>query len=397
MTAVLMGASVVVAYLDRVNISHAIVPIATELELSPLEKGALLASFGWGYVAVMVCGGLLVDRFSPRRVVTYAVIIWSAATALASIVTNLPWLIVTRILVGIGEAPLFPANARLVAEHFTEEQRGRATALFDVGSYVGAALAAPLVVLIMTTFGWRSAFLACAAVGGVWAIIWHATAPSRETQRLERAPSRSIGFPSIALDRKVIAASSGFFCYNYVKSVILSWFPLYLVTERNVDVKRLALIGMLPPVAAIISGLTAGVAMDHALRHGVEKTIVRKTCLGIAFVAGASILAVGVVPDQVSAIVLFMIAFGGIIAASPAIWSIPADIAPAPEQIGVISGIQNTVANLGTIVGPLATGAILQYTDDYDVAFAATATVSVLGAAAYILLMPKIGPIGARP
>jgi len=144
MVAALMGASVVVAYLDRVNISHAIVPIAKDLRLTPLEQGLVLSSFGWGYVAVMIFGGLLVDRVSPRSVVTCSVILWSIATGLASIVNSLPSLIVTRVLVGIGEAPLFPANARLVAEQFTEEQRGRATALFDVGSYFGAALAAPL-------------------------------------------------------------------------------------------------------------------------------------------------------------------------------------------------------------------------------------------------------------
>lgn len=393
--AVLMGASVIVAYLDRVNISHAIVPMASEFELGVFEKGHVLASFGWGYVAFMIFGGVLVDRFGSRRVVTWAVLVWSVGTALASFATTLPALIATRVLVGVGEAPLFPANARLVAEHFTEQQRGRATALFDVGSYVGAALAAPIVVFTMTAYGWRAAFMLCAAVGVVWALVWHVAAPRSQTM----PPSGPVrqkhagNLLRLIQDRRVIAASGGFFCYNYVKSVILAWFPLYLVTERQLDVKQLALIGMLPPLAAIASEIAAGALMDRAVRNGIPTSRVRKTCLAAAFASGSAILVVGAVPTPAYAITIFMIAFGGIIAASPAIWAIPADIAPDPDRIGSIGGIQNTVANVGTIIGPLATGAIAQYTGGYQAAFAATAAISVVGGLAYTVLMPPISPI----
>src|SRR5689334_6710461 len=79
--ALLMAGGIVISYLDRVNLSHALMEIKKELILSPSQQGMLLSAFSWGYVLFMLLGGMIVDRFGPVRTAAAAATLWSLATA----------------------------------------------------------------------------------------------------------------------------------------------------------------------------------------------------------------------------------------------------------------------------------------------------------------------------
>lgn len=392
--AFLMAGGIAISYLDRVNLSHALVEIKKDLILSPSQQGILLSAFSWGYVLFMLLGGLIVDRFGPVRTAAAAATLWSLATAWTGAASGYVSLLTSRILIGISEAPIFPANARLVRENFPVAERGRATALFDSGSYVGTALSAPIVVPVIVYIGWRFSFFVCAALGLLWVGLWLARSRQlRSASQNSGGKERRVSLRHVKLfarNRAIWGASFGFFCYNYNKSFFLTWFPTYLIEDRHVRFLSIGLIGAIPPLAALLGEAAGGFATDRLVRRGHSLTVARKLPLCLGLVVGSLIAIPNAIASTPVAIGLLSLAFAGTISASPAIWAIPGDIAPDPAMVGTIGGIQNTISNLAGIVAPIVTGALVSRFDSFTPALACSGGVTCLGALSYWLLMGRI-------
>ncbi|HEY9605544.1 MAG TPA: MFS transporter [Allocoleopsis sp.] len=395
----LMSIGICINYIDRVNISHAIVMIADEFKLSAFQQGIVLSAFSWGYVIFMAAGGLLVDRIGAVRTASVAALAWSLATAWTGLASNLAGLFCSRIAVGLGEAPIFPANARIVREEFPVYERGRATALFDAGSYMGTALSAPLVVYTMVSFGWRWSFLACALLGFLWVFLWQKNVPRLQATHSQPTHQPDLGvfwrkaFVQLLTERRVLGASLGFFCYNYAKSFFLTWFPSFLIKERGFSLLSVGYVGLLPPLCAIIGELVAGWATDAMIQRGISVTVARKTPLCLGLLLASTVGFSTVVTSQWVILLLLSFSFTATIAASPGIWAIPGDIAPGPELVGTIGGIQNTFSNVAGIVAPVITGAIVARTGSFEVALIVSATVAILGAFSYWFIVGSLEPI----
>ena len=102
--------NVVINYMDRSNISVAGPAIAEDLQLNTVELGFIFSAFGWTYAALQIPGGILVDRFGPRIVYTYSLILWSLATLLQGFVKGFALLFSLRLATGAFEAPAYLAN-----------------------------------------------------------------------------------------------------------------------------------------------------------------------------------------------------------------------------------------------------------------------------------------------
>lgn len=170
--ALYMSCGIAISYLVRVNISHAIIPIAKEYSLNEMQQGMLLSAFAWGYVALMFIGGIMVDKFGALKMSFRSAIAWSLCTAVSSIGFSWTMIFSSELLAGASEAPIFPSNAKIVKNNFGEDERGRATAIFDSGSYIGTAISAPLMSFLIVNFSWRYAYIVIAIVGILWAIVW---------------------------------------------------------------------------------------------------------------------------------------------------------------------------------------------------------------------------------
>src|SRR5215475_8974325 len=108
--------------------------------------------------------GLLLDRFGVRRVGIISTIIWSVASFVGAAATGVNMLFGSRFLLGIGEAPTFPTNAKAIGYWFPKTERSLATAMFDSMAKFSSAIGVPILGLVLLHFGWRWNF-------GVTAII----------------------------------------------------------------------------------------------------------------------------------------------------------------------------------------------------------------------------------
>src|SRR3989449_1778135 len=158
--AVLLGFGVLVNYFDRVNLSVSRDALQQAFGISAVMFGYLSSAYNWTYALLQLPSGLLLDRFGVRRVGIVSTIIWSIASFAAAISTGVGGLFGARFLLGIGEAPTFPANAKATGYWFPKNERSLATAMFDSAAKFSSAIGIPLLGLLLLYFGWRWNFSA---------------------------------------------------------------------------------------------------------------------------------------------------------------------------------------------------------------------------------------------
>src|SRR6202521_5837694 len=153
---VLISLMYLITYLDRVNISTVAPVISKEFGFDKVTMGVIFSAFVWAYAMFQVPGGLLGDRFGARNVLTIIVAYWSIMTAATAAATGATSFVVIRFLFGIGEAGAFPGATRAMQLWYQRQERGFVPGLHHRASRLGAAIAPPIVVFIMTTWSWQA-------------------------------------------------------------------------------------------------------------------------------------------------------------------------------------------------------------------------------------------------
>src|SRR5260370_15954542 len=156
----LLGFGVLVNYFDRVNLSVSQSALHSAFGISTITFGYLLSSYSWTYALLQLRSGLLLDRFGVRRVGSVSTILWSVASFAAAVSTAIGAFFAARFLLGVGEAPTFPANAKATGYWFPRQERSLATAIFDAAAKFASAIGVPIIGILLLHFGWRWRFSA---------------------------------------------------------------------------------------------------------------------------------------------------------------------------------------------------------------------------------------------
>ena len=409
--ALLLGVGVLVNYFDRVNLSVSREALVSSFGISAVMFGYLSSAYNWTYAALQLPSGLLLDRFGVRRVGIVSTVIWSIASFAAAISTGIGGLFGARFLLGIGEAPTFPANAKAVGYWFPQNERSMATAMFDVAAKFSSAVGVPLLGLILLHFGWRMNFAATGVISLLYFALFFAfyRNPSADT-RLTNAERELIaaggaqpedrvraaqGAPLAYLlrQRKVWGLALGFGSYNYTFYFLLTWLPSYLSSALHVDVLHSAFFTSVPWLSAtVVELIVGGWLVDTLIKRGKNPVRVRQAVLigGTAF--GLGILGAASAHTLTVALFWISVSISGLSAASPVGWSIPSLIAPR-ESVGTLGGILNLSNQLAGIAAPIMTGYIVQITHSFKGAFVGATVLLALGICGYIFLLGKIESI----
>src|SRR5262249_11585350 len=147
-------------------------PIAQEFGLSTVQLGYLFSAFLWTYLIFVLPWGFLVDRIGTRKSTASGMAIWSFATVLTGMCGGFASAILSRLLMGLGEASTYPAGARTIREWMPARERGFATTVFNCGGYAGPAIGSVLMGSLVSAIGWRGGFFVSAAIGFMWIAIW---------------------------------------------------------------------------------------------------------------------------------------------------------------------------------------------------------------------------------
>jgi MFS family permease len=170
--ALLVFLAVIINYIDRIALSVAAKPIVAEFGFSPVQMGYLFSGFLWTYVVCLIPLGLLVETIGAKRMVGGGIAIWSTATAMTAATGGFVSILAARLVMGASEATTFPAGGRVIRDWFPARERGLVTTLFNGGSSAGPAIGAVVTAALVSSFDWRTTFVALGALGFVWLAAW---------------------------------------------------------------------------------------------------------------------------------------------------------------------------------------------------------------------------------
>ena len=406
----LIATGTLINYLDRTILGIAAPALTQELSISPALMGVIFSAFSWTYAASQIPGGAFLDRFGTRLTYCLSVGFWSLFTLLHAFVGGIASLLGLRFMLGVAESPCFPANGRVVATWFPQQERARATGVYTVGEYIGLAFLSPLLFAMLAHWGWRSLFVAAGVAGLAFAAIWwwryrepaDSRANAAEIAHIvaggglagQAAAAAAFDWSAagrLLRERKMWGICLGQFAGNSTLVFFLTWFPTYLAVERHMDWLKIGFFAVLPFVAASVGVLFGGWWSDTMLRRGVSATVARKTPIILGLLLASTIVAANFVDDDRAVIAILSLAFfaQGMAALG---WTLVSDIAPR-GMLGVTGGIFNLAANLAGIVTPIVIGAIVAATGSFVYALAFIAVVALLGALSYIFVLTDVSRI----
>ncbi len=399
----LISVMYLITYLDRVNISTAAPAISREFGFDKVTMGFIFSAFVWAYALFQVPGGWLSDRFGARGVLTGVVAYWSIMTAATAAAFSSLSFITVRFLFGVGEAGAFPGATRAMQLWYPQPERGLVQGVTHSASRLGAAVAPPIVVLIMSQFGWRAVFLICGAAGLLWSLWWaisyrnlpeeHGLVNRAELERIRgldekgaiRPPpiEKQTNVPWLTLIRSsnMWAIMCAYFTYVYCLWIFLSWLPSYLVDARHFTLLKVGLFASLPLFAGVIGDTVGGVATDWLLKKTGSAKIGRRVVaivglLGCAvFIVPAALTEDAYVAVYCLTASMFFLEF----TIGPS-WAVPMDT--GGKYSGTVSGMMNMAGNFGGAISPIVFGFLAQG-GNWQAPFIVAAALLVAGSAVW--------------
>ena len=389
-------------YVDRIAISVAKEPITSELVLSDTAFGWVLSAFALGYALFQTPGGMLADRFGPRAVLASIVILWSLFTGLTGLAWGLASLLVFRFVFGLAEAGAFPTLARTFYNWLPASERGLAQGINFSGSRLGAAFALPAVAALLTTSGWREAFLILGGIGVVWAISWylwfrdkpedHRAVTSGELAIIKAGADGQTGlagetepprpFLSLVKDRNVLLLMGQYFASNFTFFFCLTWLFPYLQATYKLDTVDTGFLTAIPLIGGAIGNWVAGSAVDTLYRRGWgDKSRRYVAIVGFALAAIGLLGSMGAESAIVAVAWLTLAIFGADLTLPPS-WTSCIDI--GGKQSGSVSGTMNMAGNIGSFIVSLAFPYLLLAFGSAQAFFIVGAALNVLGMIAWM-------------
>jgi MFS family permease len=389
LTVFLLAAGLIIAYVDRTNLSVALAAsdFKRYFQLTDEQRGLLNSAFFWSYTLLQIPAGLIVDRFGVKRPITLALLFWCLVSAATSMATLLWQVVALRLLLGVGEAVVFPAGLSWIHRNIDEERRGFAAAIFVGGTKWGPAIAAPLAAWLLSHYGWQMMFRVVGLGGLAWLVpwIWLAEEGVRPPKRKPgSAPPIPLG--TLLRSRVIWGTCIGTFCYNYFLFFSITWLPAYYVERRHLSLDSMGIYTMFTFAGTAIVAILAGAAADWWITRGADPVATRRW-FTIAGLLAASTEVIGALSESNNVAVFFAIfSMAGLGLATANYWALTQTLVPR-EAAGRVAGVQNTALNLAGIVAPILTGWLKQVTGSYIAPMQAIWVILLAGVGAYLLLV----------
>ena len=399
--------AVFICYIDRVNISVAIIPMQEQFGWTESQVGLILGSFYFGYMFTMALGGFLADKYGGKIVLAYGVFFWSIFTILTpAFAYSGFWLLMfIRILMGLGEGITFPSWHALYARWIPFNERTRAIATTNSGISAGTVFGYLATALIIREYSWELVFYVFGMFGIVWVYFWHRSITSKpedhpkilksELDLIQKeAPAKStadkIPLSKLICNGPFIAIVIATFCNNWALFTFLSYLPKFVNSPVSIGGLGIDLgsnlfiaIILLPSIVSVISLIAGGYIADMLIKRGVKTIIVRKTANSFGFYGAAFCLYLISFQESIFNIVVLLCLTNlssGIGAGGFGVNH--ADL--GPKYTGSLVGISGGLGMIAAILSPIVAGLILESTNSWDLIFNICCGALVFGGTFYL-------------
>ncbi|MFK7954693.1 MAG: MFS transporter [Lysobacterales bacterium] len=400
--ALLLALITTINYIDR-SVFGVVAPVVRDLfSISDTDYGIITSGFLIAYALGQLVSGPLIDRLGTKRAFSVAVLFWSLSTIAHALGRGLWSFFSLRVTLGIAEAANYPGATKAIAHWFPARERSTAVGIVMLGTGLGAIITPPLAVWIMTTLGWRWAFIIPGALGLVWLWLWHRwyhlpedhptiSESERNLVLTERSPQTSRGsWFSLLGHRQLWGLLAARLIADFPFYFFLFWLPQYLIDARGFNLRDIALFAWLPFVAADLGAISGGSLSSWLLRRGHSLNVARKAVMWTGAVL--MLVTIPAANTESSAVALALICFGmfAIQLRGSVFFTLPTDLFPA-ARVASVWGIFGAAGSLGAAIFGLIAGAIIDSAGYqpvfYMIAFMHMASLTVLS-----ILVPKIAP-----
>ena len=400
--------AVFICYIDRVNISVAIIPMQEQFGWSESQVGIILGSFYFGYMITMTVGGYLADKYGGKKVLGYALLIWSLFTIITPLFAyqGLWWLILVRILMGLGEGVTFPSWHSIYARWIPFKERTRAVGFTNSGIAAGTLFGFAVAALIIANYSWEWVFYSFGLIGVFWYFFWNkiVTSYPEDNKYISKdeliiikseAPSKETA-PKIPLLRLIrntpfMAIAIATFCNNWSLYTFLSYLPKYINAPvaqggMGIDLGSNIFIYsiLIPSLVSMISLILGGYLADNLIKNGYGILKVRKSVNSIGFFGSAIFLYLISLEDSLINVIILLCLINicsGICAGGFGVNH--ADL--GPKYTGSLVGISGSIGMIAAILSPIVAGYVLEITDTWNSIFYICVGILTFGGTFYLI------------
>ncbi|NCW10769.1 MAG: MFS transporter [Proteobacteria bacterium] len=362
--------AVFICYIDRVNISVAIIPMQEQFGWSEAQTGIIFSIFYIGYVLTMILGGILADKYGGKTVLGVGVLLWSIFTMLTPFFAYNGFLalLFIRVLIGLGEGITFPSWHSLYARWIPFNERTRSIAITNSGISAGTIFGYVATALIIASYSWEWVFYSFGMLGLIWFIFWHKNftsdpqdhkhISSKELELIKsEAPADStaskLPLRKLLTNLPFIAITVATFCNNWALFTFISYLPKYVNSPIStgglgieLDSAIFIIMILIPSIVSVLALISGGYLADSLIKKGLQVLRVRKTVNTIGFLGGATCL--------------------------------------SPKYTGSIVGFAGGIGMIAAIISPFVAGLILELTGSWFLIFNISTFVLVFGGLFYL-------------
>ena len=392
----------VVNWADKAVLGIVAQPLADELGLSASQIGLVGSAFFVTFTVGGFFAGLL-DRWMPLKwSLVLLALGWAVAMLPAVVAATFAVLLVSRMVLGFAEGPSGAMIHTGVYSWHPPEKRGVPSACITAAASIAKIAIAPVLTLIVATWGWRSAFVTLAAVGVVWCLVWLPTwregpygkraAPARGTAGSDAQPDQpatSVPWGRILRTPTFLGGVAAILPMYAVVTVVLTWLPSYFEEGLGYSRVQAGVMFGFPSIASLLMLFVLTGISDRLISRGSTSRMLRGVLPATGLLAcGLSLTALPwfAVPWMAVVVVSVGYSFGASI--FPLFNSAISEVVPARQLAGTL-GVFLALMATGGLVGPYLTGLVVDAAatpgDGYALAFQIFGVLAVVGAVIALL------------
>ena len=390
----LLGA--IINYLDRVNLSMANTTIRAEFGLTDLQVGFLLSAFMWPYALANLPAGRLIDKFGINKIFIWSLVLWSMATLAGGFALGFFTMYITRVILGIAEAPFFIIGGKLTQRYFSSKERGTASSVINLGPKLANGFAPPLLTFMIIYLGWRGMFITLGILGLLIVLLWIKYYQKDDEKyvvdeyKIEEKQCGEYDIWALFNHQTTWWFNLGNIGSSYVFWLYFTWLPTYLIEEKHLSLKSAGWATAIPFIAGVVAVLIGGYISDILIKRGMNVIKARLIpAIGGCLLAGITVIPVNYVSSLTTVEILLTISTFAVSARVGVLWALVGDVSPK-EAVGTFGGIQNFANFVGGMLVPICTGIILQCTSNYNIVFIVSGVLCILSSFCYAMIRRPI-------
>ncbi len=397
--AVILFITLLISYLDRVNVSVLIADPKFLADMGiagqPARMGLLMTTFLFAYGLSNLVAGPIGSVMGPRKAMLLAVVLWAVSVGLGGLAGTFPMMIAARILLGVGEGLHWPMQSSFVKNWFPIQERAKANSAWLLGIMIGPMISMPILSAIVGSTGWRVSFgvlVLCSFLPML--LIWFFTSdqPSQskyvnqaeltyiqagQNQEVENAAAGSSA-RSFLTDSRFWLITIAFLSSASMFWGTVAWLPSYLKVARGFSWGQMGSLATLPYILGSVTVVASGYLADRVTRKAIFPIIA-------LFGAAASIFAGANVGDNYDSALCMAAAIGFLGMGLATYWTMMQAIV-SKAAVGAAAGVMNGVASLGSALVPTVIGLLIQSSGTYFSGLMFLVVIGALGGLSMVIL-----------